>query len=193
MIVVSIALCFGFFVELKKRGDDSLFLATWKYFSYYTILTNLLVFIWISVQVFYPHSNFALFALDHNVSAAVTFYILTVGLANYLLYGWQVLTLPNRIYDLLVHAVTPILTFCYWFFYLSKIQLTYEYIPYWLIYPLTYAVYTTVHGNWTKFYPYDFTNIDVLGAKKVALNAFSLSVGVLLGASAFVFVSKNIG
>jgi hypothetical protein len=126
-----------------------------------------------------PSSKLGILAADPNVATAITFYIITVGLGNYLPFGWQALSMPNRIYDLLVHAVTPVLTLLYWIFNIDKGPLDFATIAYWLIYPLSYALYTAVHGIWTHFYPYDFTDVQTLGVKRVRLNTFLLSLSVL--------------
>ncbi len=74
---------------------------------------------------FWPEQSVAQFAKKPNVATAVTFYIVTVGIANYLIYGWLKLSLFERISDLLVHAVTPVSTLSYWFFFVEKTQLQY--------------------------------------------------------------------
>jgi hypothetical protein len=189
--IVFAGLVFGYFAELLKRGKDSISIATWKYLSYYTILTNILVFMWLVFKFFLPQTAAGQFALQQNVSAAVTFYIFTVGVANYLLYGWKKLNVIDRIYDLLVHAITPALTFIFWLVFIDKDKLAYGGIPYWLIYPVSYALYTAAHGKWTQFYPYDFTNTELLGTKRVMLNALYLSLVLLACASVFVFVFRQ--
>lgn len=190
--LLAIALCYSYVAEIKENVEDSTLIASWKYFSYYTTLTNLLVFLWLTVQIVFPSNAIGQFAKQPDVSAAVTFYITSVGISNYLLFGWQPMSFFKRISDLLVHAVTPIATLLYWVVSVDKTDLGYATIPYWLIYPLSYAAYTALHGNWTRFYPYDFTNVELLGAKKVAFNALFLSLCSILGAYAFVLLGKGL-
>jgi hypothetical protein len=119
-LITALALIISLIREVRKRGHDSIGIVVWKYFSYYTTLSNLLVLIWFAALTFWPEQSVAQFANNPNVATAVTFYIVTVGIANYLIYGWLKLSLLERISDLLVHAVTPVVTFFYWFFFVEK-------------------------------------------------------------------------
>ena len=191
--ITAIALIVSFISEFKKRGEDGLALTIWKYLSYYTTLSNILVLYWFAALAY--GSSFSLFQLaqNANVSAAITFYITTVGIANYLIFGWQKLSLLNRIADLLVHAVTPVITFVYWFVFAEKKALQFALLSYWLVFPIGYAVYTAIHGQWSRFYPYEFTNVQSLGFKKVLFNALGLSLCLLVGGALFIFLGKVIG
>lgn len=193
LITLLTALIVSLFSEIKKRRSDSIPLTVWKYLSYYTILSNLLVFVWFAVQVFWPDSQTGKLAFNANVAAAITFYISTVGMANYMIYGWQELSFLNRIADLLVHAITPLFTFLFWLSYANKEGLEYSLLGYWLIYPLCYAFYTIIHGKWTRFYPYNFTNIQELGVKRVSINGLGLTVCLMIGGALFILLGKSIG
>ena len=99
----------------------------------------------------------------------------------------------ERISDLLVHAVTPVITLSYWIFFVEKTQPQYADLGYWLIFPLTYAEYTMSHGKWTEFYPYEFTNVQALGLNRVLLNGLGLSISLLVGGALFIFIGKTFG
>lgn len=192
-LTVACALTFSFVREIRKRGSDSFVIAVWKFFSFYTTLSNVLVLIWSAALVFVHSHPIGDFAQNANVAAAITFYIVTVGIANYLIFGWPKLSFFERMSDLSVHAITPLATFLYWLFYSEKEQLQYALIGYWLIFPLSYAAYTMLHGKWSKFYPYEFTNVQELGLKKVSLNALALSISLVFGATLFVLLGKTVG
>ena len=191
-LTVACALIFSLIREVRKRGSDSIPLVIWKFFSFYTTLSNMLVLLWSAALTFKSQLAVGTFAQNANVAAAVTFYIVTVGIANYLIYGWLKLSLFERIADLLVHAITPLFTFLYWLLYSGKEQLQYSLIGYWLVFPLSYAAYTMLHSKWSKFYPYEFTNVQELGPKKVLLNAVVLSISLLLGATLFILLGKTV-
>lgn len=192
-LTVACALTFSLIREIRKRGTDSVVVSVWKFFSFYTTLSNVLVLLWSAAFVFAPSHAIGAFAQNANVAAAVTFYIVTVGIANYLLFGWLTLSFFERVSDLLVHAITPIATFLYWLVYSEKEQLQYSLIWYWLIFPLCYAAYTMLHGKWSKFYPYEFTNVQELGLRKVSLNALALSISLVFGATLFILLGKAVG
>ena len=189
-LITALALVISLIREIRKRGSDSIGVVVWKYFSYYTTLSNFLVLVWFAALTFGSEHSVTQFAKNPNVATAITFYIVTVGIANYLIYGWLKLSLFERISDLLVHAVTPVVTLSYWFFFVEKTQLQYSYLGYWLIFPLTYAAYTMSHGKWTKFYPYEFTNVQALGLNRVLLNGLVLSISLLVGGALFIFLGK---
>lgn len=191
-LITAVALTFSLIREMRKRGVDSVTVTVWKFFSYYTTLSNILVLIWSGIIIFSTSYPISAFAQNANIAAAITFYIVTVGIANYLIYGWVKLSLFERIADLFVHAITPIATLTYWLLFSDKQQLEYLYVGYWLIFPLSYAFYTMLHARWSKFYPYDFTNIQELGLKKVLLNTLALSICLVLGTTLFIFIGKAI-
>lgn len=76
-------------------------------------ISNVLVSILFAALAFEPSNILSTLAEDANIVAAITVYITTVGIANYLIFGWLDLPLLDRIADLLVHAVIPVMTLCY--------------------------------------------------------------------------------
>lgn len=189
-LIAGVALILNFYVSIKDRGQDSVPLAAWKYFSYFTVLTNILLCVWSAALGFFPESYLGRISAEANVAAAVVFYIVSVGVGNYLMFGIPRLKPLNHIADAAVHAVTPLAAFALWVGYIDKEGLSYAYSPYWLVYPWLYAAYTALHGTWTKFYPYPFTDVQALGAKRVALNALGQSICVFLGSLAFITLGK---
>lgn len=192
LAIVSIALLFSYARAIQGKGSNSVFKSTWQYLSYYTILSNILVCIWLLFRVKREHTTFGIFFNDDNTSAAIAFYIFTVGLANYLIFGWQDLTLSDRISDLLVHAITPLGTLGYWVLFVNKSQLDFDYLGYWLIYPVGYAIYTILHGQWSGFYPYEFTNLKEPGLNRVLLTTINLTIALIIGGSLFILFGQAI-
>lgn len=187
--VVALGLILSLAVSIIERDDDSVIIAIWKFFSYYTTLTNLLVLIWI-VILFVGRGAIYQFAINANVGASITFYIFTVGLANYLIFGVPSGRWFSLVSDTLVHAIVPMLTLIYWLEVFPKQGIYFTYLPFWLIYPLAYALYTLLHSHWSRFYPYPFTNTEVLGRSKVIFNVIGLSLSVLVGGFVFIVLGK---
>lgn len=187
---VFFGLALNLYLGIKERNSDSTLLAIWKHFSFYTILTNWLVLLWMLTILFLPSSPAGDLVRNSNVSAAVTFYIVSVGVGNYLIFGIRPLRPINQFADALVHGVVPASVFMYWFFFSEKSSLAYHLLALWLVYPLSYAVYTAAHGVWSRFYPYPFTNVEELGVLRVSLNAVGLSIAVLAGGAAFVGLGR---
>jgi hypothetical protein len=90
------------------------------FLSDYTSLRNVLVLAWVCVLVLEPPGIIQKVAISANVACVVTFYIMTVGISNYLLFGFPPLKWINLIEDTLVHAVIPLLIFIFWFAFANK-------------------------------------------------------------------------
>lgn len=134
------------------------------FFSYFTILTNLMVAVVTSCVLVLPHSRVRRFCAKPSVVTAVTLYILVVGLV----YNLELRPLNHpqgwaRVADELVHSVVPILYVMYWFFFAVKGTLHWSNAMNWLIYPLLYLIYTFLHGYVTAYYPYPFLEVEKVG------------------------------
>lgn len=81
-LITAVALTFSLIREMRKRGVDSVTVTVWKFFSYYTTLSNILVLIWSGIITFSTSYPISAFAQNANIAAAITFYIVTVGIAN---------------------------------------------------------------------------------------------------------------
>ncbi|WP_090024474.1 Pr6Pr family membrane protein [Chryseobacterium oleae] len=143
---------------------------TIRFFSYFTILTNLLAALYFTYQ-----------SLRNNLSkpensgilSALTVYILIVGLIYQILLRqtWNP-TGMQRVADELLHSIIPVLVLIYWYLYEDKKALNYRIIPKWAVYPVIYFIYILVRGGFSGFYPYPFIDVTQLGLMKVVMNAF---------------------
>lgn len=133
-----------------------------NFFSFFTILGNLLVALSLTVCLLNPGSKAAGFFF-RNVPA-ITLYILFVGLGyNVLLRhvwnpeGWQ------KVADELLHLVIPLLYVIYWLACSPKRKLPWKAIWPWMVFPLIYLGYSMVRGALTGLYPYYFIDAVKLG------------------------------
>lgn len=149
---------------LLVRSDSPLPVLTKlvNFFSFFTILGNLLVALSLAVCLLSPRSAGAGF-FSRNVPA-ITLYILFVGLGyNVLLRhvwnpeGWQ------RVADELLHLVVPLLYVIYWLAFSPKRKLPWPAIWPWMIFPLIYLAYSMIRGALTGLYPYYFIDAGKLG------------------------------
>lgn len=163
---------------------------TVRFFSFFTILTNILVALFFTLQVFK-----ILKLLNDRREAQglspITVYITVVGLVYQILlrHTWSP-TGIQMIVDETLHSVIPVLTIIYWYLYESKSKLHYNQIPRWMLFPLTYLIYILVRGNYSGFYPYPFVNVTNLGLQNVLINATFLLVGFTAISFCFVWVGK---
>ena len=155
-----------------------------RYFSYFTIQTNILVAVCFTTLLLKPQSKWGRFFSRQQTLSAITVYIVIVGLIynTILRFLWEPEGL-QKIVDELLHSVIPLLVLFYWFVFTAKDRLQWKNVLPWLIYPFAYIVYILIRGSVSGFYPYPFINTQRLGLNKVLVN----SVGI-----AFVFICMSL-
>ena len=151
------------------------------YFSFFTILTNLLV-----ALVFTAVAMRAAAFSSPSVQGGTAVYIAIVGIVYQLLLrqlwnpqGAQLLA------DMLLHAVIPLGYVVYWLIFAPRTGLRWMDAVVWLVYPGVYLVYVLARGAVSGLYPYPFVDVNVLGyagvlARAAVLMAVFLGMGLLL-------------
>lgn len=206
ILLIFIAVCAWFGVILQfativpgwlqqgKSMSESLV----QFFSYFTILTNLMVAITTSAALLFPHSAFGKFCAKPSTITAVTLYIVVVGLVYntvlrplYHPQGWA------QVADETVHSAVPMLYVIYWLFFALRGVLYWTNAIYWLLYPLLYLLYTFTHGAVSGYYPYPFMDVKAIGYTGFWLNSFYLLLlflflsFVLIGVYKLVMKKRN--
>jgi len=162
---------------------------TIRFFSYFTILTNLLVAVYFTRQAFRkPESD-----TKSGLLTAITVYIVIVGMVYQvaLRATWNPTGL-QRIVDELLHSIIPVLVILYWYLYENKKNLQYKQMVLWAVYPLFYLFYILIRGSFSQFYPYPFVNVNELGYPKVFINAFFILVFFLIFSFLLIKIGKII-
>ncbi|GGG45327.1 Pr6Pr family membrane protein [Epilithonimonas arachidiradicis] len=154
-----------------------------RFFSYFTILSNLILAVSFSVQAFQKETI--------KVLTPITVYITIVGLVYQILlrHTWSPAGL-QMIVDELLHSIIPGLAIIYWFLFEDN-KLNYNHIPKWLIFPLVYLLYILVRGNYSGFYPYPFVDVSKFGLNQVLVNSGLLIVVFVLFCVLFVWIKKQ--
>lgn len=161
--------------------------ATWRYFAYFTILTNTfvtLVFISAALGATAGPLNGPRVEL-----MAVTSILFVCIVYNLLLasrwdpQGWQ------KVADVIVHQVVPVLFALYW---LARPRglLKWSDAMFAALWPAAYAVYGLARGAFDHFYPYFFMDPSVLPVTRLALNMLGLVAAFLVGALIVVGVDR---
>jgi len=152
-----------------------------RYFSFFTILTNLLTAIYYSTRLLFPISQPSSYFTRNNVSSSITAYMLFVGLSyTFLLRHLWNPQGQQLIVDELLHTVNPLLILFFWLLYVPKAGFRwFDFLP-WLVYPAGYFVYALLVSPIITRYPYPFLDVVKLGIVQVVKN----SVGLLVGFSA---------
>jgi hypothetical protein len=164
-----------------------------RYFSYFTIQTNFIVAVCYTVLLFSPGSRPGNFFSRQQTLAALTVYIVIVGLIyNIILrFLWNPVGL-QKIVDEILHSVIPVLALIYWLVFTRKNKLEWKHILTWLIYPFAYIIYILIRGSVSGFYPYPFINTTELGLNKVLVNSAGIAAVFTLISLIFVAIGKSL-
>jgi len=168
-----------YFLMLDNRVVDIMETTT-RFFSYFTILTNILVAVYFTSVLIQGNSRHRLFSSPGSLTA-ITGYITIVGLIYQiaLRHLWQ----PEGqqwLVDELLHTVIPMAVIIYWYFNESTLPIRFQQIGTWLLYPLVYLILILVRGYLSGFYPYPFVDVPTLGLLRVLLIAACLIVLYIL-------------
>lgn len=161
------------------------------YLGYFTVLTNLLVALCLSVPLLRPASRLGRWLHRPAVASAVAVSITLVGLAYHLLlrHVWDPQGL-QKLADVMLHYVVPVLTVLHWWFAVPPARMAWSAPLAWAAWPLAYLGYALLRGLWLQSYPYPFINVTVLGYPRTLLNALGLLIAFLLVGTLFVAVAR---
>lgn len=163
-----------------------------RFFSYFTILTNIMVALSYTVVWLNPARAPLHFMLRSSSLTAVTVYIAMVGVIyNTVLRSLYELRGLALIVDRALHSVLPASLLLFWLVFVPKAGLTWGHAFRWLWYPVAYIMYVILLGALTGFYPYPFANADRLGYPTALLNGLWIT-GAFLGMSLlFIAVARG--
>lgn len=159
-----------------------------QYFSYYTILTNMLL-AYVCTKLFLRKEDSK---NRQQVLTAILVYILTVGLTYNAILRW--IWEPKGlqlIVDNLLHTIVPSLYLLFWILCVKKNDLKWRDILPWLIYPFVYLVYVLIRGAISGVYPYPFIDISQIGYTRALINSVGVTVLIVLLSLFFVWVSRR--
>lgn len=153
------------------------------YLGYFTVLTNLLV----AVSLSLPTRWFRRPGVTTGVAASIAL----VGLAYHLLlrHAWNPQGL-QWLADVTLHYITPLLCLVHWWLAVPPARHAWHAPWVWAAWPTAYLVYALLRGHWLKSYPYPFIDVGVLGYRQTMLNAVGLLVVFIILGLAFVAVAR---
>ena len=185
-MLISVIAWFSFSLKFYLTTGQAI-----NFFSYFTILSNLLVAI---STIFYglaPGSTIGQFFCRLSIQSAVTLYIFIVGLVYNLVLkgiwdptGWQLVV------DNLLHVVVPLLYVIFWLLCSTAGTLEWRTGIYWLLFPLLYLVYSLVRGKLVNWYPYPFLDAGQLGYQQVTVNSLLMLLAFLVVAMLVIGVAR---
>lgn len=168
-------------VELSSANGKTVIEGLIIYLGYFTILTNILVAVVLTLPLVVPASWAGRFFDRPGVRTATAAAITGVGLAYFLLLrkvwnpeGWQLAA------DVMLHYLTPILFLAYWWISVPKQELRWSQVGAWMSYPLGYFVYMLIRGELTGHYPYHFLDVGSIGYGRALRNGLGILAGFAL-------------
>lgn len=165
--------------------------STATFFSYFTILSNLLAAISFTATFLPADTLFRRAVTGHSFRSALTVYIVIVGLVyNFVLRDTWSQPVLNFTSNNLLHIVIPVLCLVHWIVFIPGRVLRWHYGLLWLSFPLVFLIYSLVRGLFTQWYPYPFLNVTNLGYSTVLLNALNVTAGFL--AVGFLLIAVNL-
>ncbi|MBN8642715.1 MAG: Pr6Pr family membrane protein [Flavobacteriales bacterium] len=164
------------FVLLLEARMTSVIEAVFRFFTFFTILTNILVAIVFTALWLKPKNKFSFFTRFNTISATAV-YIFVVGFVynTVLRFIWEPQGL-QRIVDEMLHLIIPIVFITYWMYNIKSNSIQWKSIFNWLMYPMIYLVVILIRGHFADYYPYPFVNVLELGYSKVILNSLLLTL-----------------
>jgi hypothetical protein len=168
--------------------------ASVRFFSFFTILTNVLAALALLVPVLAPRSRLGAFLSRPSVRTAIAGYIIMVATIYYLLLrdvsrrqGWPLF------FEHVLHYVTPPLFVLDWLLFVPKRAVSWRVGLASLGFPLAYVAWTLAHGAVTGWYPYPFADVTDLGYARVLANIAALIVAYVALVTALVAIGRRIG
>jgi len=178
---------FYLILETKRTPAPELVM---RFFTYYTILTNILVAL-CSTAIALKGFHRTVFFTRPGTTTAITVNIVIVGIVyNIVLRGLAEPQGLARVVDELLHLIIPAAFLLLWFLFVPKGSLQSKSVLVWLIYPLSYFLVVLIRGSIASWYPYPFIDVNVLGYSKALLNAGGLTIGFILISLLFIWIDK---
>lgn len=166
-----------------------------NFFSFFTIESNILAVAVLLYGVAQPAMVGRSQTLDLVRGAAVLYMTVTFIVYGVLLAGYQEelqTTIPWV--DTVVHRVLPIVMILDWIIDPPDNALTWRRaLPFWLVPPAAYLVYSLIRGPIVDWYPYPFLNPDEVGGY-AGVAAYGIGIAALaaLGTWAIVWIGHRV-
>jgi hypothetical protein len=186
-ILTFAALLLQYWLQFRAMPGASPLAVTWRYFGYFTILTNSLVCVTWTVAAREGdgrhRSILEGIALTNIVMVGLMYHLLLAG-------TWR----PEGaqwVADFIVHTVTPILFAVYW------LARPHGALKWWnavtfMAWPLAYCIYALVRGAFDGWYAYWFLNPATTSLPILALSILAQSVAFIAAGLGVIALDKKL-
>ncbi len=187
----ALLLQFPLTIATSRANGMTMIGAVITYVSFFTILTNLVVVLGLTFSLGIPNSNWGRFFSRPGVIAGITASIAMVGVGYSLLlrHLWAPEGL-QKIADVVLHDLVPVLYVAYWLIFVSKSGLRWKSVLVWLTYPLAYLSFVLLRGAISGRYPYYFIDAHALGYPRVLFNSTMLLCAFLVVSLVVIAISR---
>jgi hypothetical protein len=182
----SLATSFIYFVI--QRGYNGV-----NFFSFFTNLTNIFAATVLIAGAIHILRRKEPTETDDIIRGSATVAIAIVGLV----FGLLLSQMDNDMIpwtNFVVHYLMPVVMVLDWLLHPPQSKLLLKHIWFWLIYPITYLIYSLIHGAATNWYPYWFIdpNKSPGGRTGVALFATAITLGFVLVSSSLLWLGNKL-
>ncbi|TBN00440.1 hypothetical protein EYD45_14325 [Hyunsoonleella flava] len=171
--------------------DFSALESTIQFFSYFTILTNVLVTIYCTKQLLKKEEDKPSLFTKAETLTALTAFILIVGIVYHIalkpIWNPEGLTM---ILSEIHHTVVPLGALILWGLSVKTDVVALKILLKWLLYPIIYITFVLIRGSFSDFYPYPFLDVNALGIQSVLVNSFFLLVIMIVLLFIFYFLGN---
>ena len=182
----------GLSMRLTLANGKSIGMGLIVFFGFFTILTNLLVAVTLSLQQgAASRTRAGRFFTRPSVLAGVATSIALVGLGYHVLIRevWSPQGM-QWVADLLLHYIVPAAYVAWWLVAAPKDGLTLTSPLRWAVWPIAYFAYALIRGALTGLYAYPFIDVPAIGYPQALLNSLGLLVAFVLLGLVFVAIAR---
>ncbi|NMN93426.1 Pr6Pr family membrane protein [Antrihabitans stalactiti] len=161
-------------IPARNLDVDSFSIA--NYFSYFTILSNVLSVIVLLVGGLLDPQD----PRWQNLRGAVTVYMVITCVVYAVLLADVDVTLNDKWINDTMHRLIPIVVLADWLISPPRTRIDDKQCLTWLAFPAVYAVYSLIRGPIVDWYPYPFIDPRQQGYLELAFSAVVLTVAMVL-------------
>jgi hypothetical protein len=197
--IVAFAITFGVLVfqifltvNARLANGDSLVGALIFYFTFFTILSNLMVAaVYLSDLVAWRWLDWWRTPWVRGMMAAAI--VLVMIVYHVLLLGLVQMDIWFTIADRTLHYVDPTMYALWWLLFQQHGKLRWSDLPRMLVYPLIYVAWAMARGAVVNEYPYPFLAANKLGYPQVILNGLGVLAGFVLLYALAIGIDRALG
>lgn len=148
-----------------------------NFFSYFTVLSNVLAAAVLMISAIWTAKGSRNRVIDMIRGASVLYMVMTGIIFSVLLSGLDPDALTAVAWDnTVLHYIMPAAVLLDWILDRPKRKLAFQKNLIWIIFPISYVVYTLVRGEIVGWYPYPFFNPSIKGYQAVAAVSAALTI-----------------